>query len=292
MLLVRKLGAPIIWDRSMVQEYLRTGPALVMARLGNTLSQESQPLLIATILSPEITTAYMVTRRAADIVARMLNVIVGSSMGSFAHLAGEGDDSKTAGIAGRLLAISASMGLIGFATYVGANSLFVSVWVGEKFVLGQVVILFVGIALFVRVVRGMMGQLFYGLGDFVYPSMIILLESLLGLGLSVVLLHMIGVAGVPVALMASGLLAMALLGFRLATRLPSAIHYLFILKLLLLGLIFFGLGMGPAYVGMAVDSWTDLILFAAALLAGFTTIYALVNWQMSREILRRVVRRT
>jgi len=289
--LYRRLAAPISWDADIVKEYVRTSPALVMSRLGNTLSQESQPLLITVLLSPEITTAYMLTRRAADIVFRLLSVIVGSSSGPFAHLAGEGDNKKTGSIAGQLLALSASLGLIGFATYVGANSAFISLWVGTSFVLSQGIILFIGIGYLVRTIRGIMGQLLFGLGDFVYPSIMVLFEGLFTVGLSVLLLNILGVAGVPLALAISASLSGIIIGVRLRGRLPAAFNYTFILKLLFSALLFFAIVMNLAQMDLAIDSWGGFVLLAAILLASLSIVYGLLHWKMSKEKIKGVMRR-
>ncbi|RMG91502.1 MAG: hypothetical protein D6706_18160, partial [Chloroflexi bacterium] len=86
--LVSALGSKIKLEWAIIREYLRTSPALFMATVGNTVSQQSEPVLITMLTSPEMTTVYMVTRRAADIVFQSLSVIYGSVLSSLSHLVG------------------------------------------------------------------------------------------------------------------------------------------------------------------------------------------------------------
>ena len=284
-----KMESRMSLDRNIIKEYMRTSPALLMARVGNTLSQESEPLLITMFLSPEVTTAYMVTRRAADIVFRLLNVVVGSTMGSFAHLAGCGDSDKTIRVAQKLLILSFSLGAIGFAAYVGANQAFVSLWVGESFVFGQNIILFIAFGFFARAFRGLLGQILYGLGDFVYPSIVILLEGIARITLAVMLLNMLGVIGVPLALTLSCLVAIVALGFRFRSELAIRFYLPTIVRFLFSGVILFAISVGLIQVEVDIDSWIGFTLYLSMLLACTLTTYALMNWTRCREAYRSLV---
>ena len=287
--LFRRLGSGMVLDRHIIRDYVRTSPALLMARVGNTASQEAEPLLITMFLSPEVTTAYMVTRRAADIVLRMLSVIVGSTMGSFAHLAGGGDNMKTNRIAINLLMLSFSLGAIGFATYVGANHTFVSLWVGESFALDHYIILFIGLGFFARTFQGLLGQMLYGLGDFVHTSMVILLEGATRLILAVWLLGTLGVIGVPMALALSCIIAAVVLGCRLKSQLTMRFYFPAIARFLLSGMVLFGICVSLTQIEMGIDSWIGFTLYLGVLLAGAMTMYTLMNWARCREAYKSII---
>lgn len=283
-----KLEATMSLDRDIIKEYMRTSPVLFMARVGNTISKESDPLLITIFLSPELTTAYMVTRRAADIVFRLLSVIVGSTMGSFSHLAGGGDDEKTSGVAKTLLTLSFSISAIGFATYVGANHAFMSLWVGDVFVLNQDVILFIALGFFARTFRGILGQMLYGLGDFIYPSIIILSEGVVRLVLAVWLLNMLGVVGVPLAFTLSCLISILPMGSRLISRLGTGLYLSVIVRLLLSVAVLFGGAVSLINMGISIDSWGEFILLLGGILIVFLMLYMSINWASCRGFYRDV----
>jgi len=289
MSLFRRLAARMVLNRSIIKEYVRTSPALLMARVGGTASQEAEPLLITLFLSPEVTTAYMLTRKAADIVFLMLSVIVGSTMGSFSHLAGGGDREKIGRIVKQLLILSFSAGAVGFATFVGANHAFVSLWVGNSFVLGQEIILFIGLGFFARTFRGLLGQMLYGLGDFVQTSMVILLEGSARIVLAAGLLSTIGVIGVPLAFALSCSIAIVVLGFRLKSQLTMRFYFSAIARFLLSGAVLFVICVSLTQMETGIDSWVGFTLYLAVLLAGAMTMYTLMNWPRCRETYKSIV---
>ncbi len=284
-----KLESKMKLDRYIIKEFLRTSPILLMARTGNTLSQESEPLLITLFLSPEITTAYMVTRRAADIVFRLLNVIVGSTMSSFAHLAGHGDVAKINNIAQKLLMLSFSIGVIGFATYVGANHAFVSLWVGESFALDLYVILFIALGFLARTLRGLIAQMLFGLGSFMYPSVIILIEGVFRIILAAVLLNLLGVVGVPIAFALSCLFGVVVLGLRLIFDLKMYFDFFSVFRLFGSGVVLFGVGVIVNIFEIEVTTWVSLLLLLVMLFCSVFVIYAAINWSKCREIYRDIV---
>ena len=287
--LFRNLAGRTRLDIKILKEYARTSPALLMSRVGGTLSHESEPLLITMFLSPEVTTAYMVTRRAADIVFRLLGVIVGSTMGSFAHLAGCGDQDRTAKTASDLFVLSFSVGAVAFSTYVGANHAFISLWVGESFVLSQNIIFFIAIGFFARTLRVLLGQILYGLGDFVYTSVIVLLEGVARIALAMGLLNMLGMMGVPLAFVLSSLIAMAVLGFRFKKLLAMHFDYSAMTRLLVSSLFLFVAGTGIAELGIEADSWGALSMYLIILLAGSLVTYILLNWSRFRDTYKSVI---
>lgn len=291
LLLIIKLETKISLSLNIIKEYWKSSPILLMARLGDTVSQEAEPFLITVFLSPELTTAYMVTRRAADIVFRLLNIVAGSTMGSFAHLAGSGNNIKTTRVAKKLLIISFSIGVIGFATYVGVNHAFVSLWVGEPFVLEQNIILFIALGLFSRNLRGLLGHLLYGVGDFVYPSIITLIEGFVRVFLTVLLLSVTGLMGVPLSLMLSSTIAMIILGLRLKRELAMHINYFNVVRVVFSGLVLFGVSTSMMFVGVNINSWFDFVLYSIVILAVVLVVFVLMNLKWCQYIYKNIVSR-
>ena len=282
-----KLNCRIKLDRSILRDYLRTSPALVSARAGNTISKESEPLLITMLLSPELTTVYMVTRKASDIVLRLLNVIIGSTMSTFAHLAGGEDRERTSRIAGKLLALSFCAGTICFATYVATNQSFVSLWVGEDFVLDRWVILSIALGFFSRSLRGLQAQMLYGLGSFTFPSLVILVEGVLRILVAVGLTVMFGVIGVPVAVTITCGVAVLVLGLRLKKELEMRINTFAIARSIMSAALLFAVGFGLTGIGLELESWVEFCLFLTVVLLMVTASYLLVNWTSCRGIYKK-----
>lgn len=275
--LFRGLGAKVVLDRKIINEYVKTSPPLLMATTGNTISQEAEPLLITMFLTPEITAAYMVTRRAADIVFRMLNVIAGSTMGAFSHLVGSGDVQRTTEVVKKLLMLSYILGAIGFAGYVGANQAFISLWVGESFLLEQNITFFIALALFARTFRGLLGRMLYGLGDFTYTSVVIFLEGIVRVLLALGLLNTFGLIGVPLAFILPCLIAVLILGFRLKKQLVLSISFPAIGRLLLTAIVLFTASLGLLSMNLDVKSWGGFAIYLTGLLMVSSIICITMN---------------
>ena len=287
--LFRRLNVRVEFKKSVIKEYCKTAPVLLMATAGDTLSQQAEPLLITVFLSPEVTTAYMVTRRVADIVFHILNVIIGSTMGTFAHLVGSDNRDNVRNTVSKLLFISFSLGVIGFATYVGMGQAFVSLWVGESFALDQTVILFIALGFFARAFRGLLGQILYGLGDFTYTATVIMLEGVGRLFMASALLDLLGVVGVPLAFALSSVLSILILGPRLKTALTMQYHLFSITRLMFSGVILFGLATSLVQMKLPVDSWVGFSLYSGVFLLSIMIIYILINWTKCRDIYRNLV---
>jgi O-antigen/teichoic acid export membrane protein len=292
--LLYKLEIKARVNYKIIKEYVQTSPVLFMSALGNALSQQADPLLITMFLSPEVTTAYMVTRRAADIVFKLMNVIVGSTMGSFSHLVGSDDDEKTKDVVKKLLIVSFLLGVIGFAGYVGTNQAFVALWVGKPFALGQNIILFIALGFFARSFRGLLGQMLYGLGDFAYPSIVILLEGLLRVVIAIVLLSAVGVIGIPLAFMFSCVIATSFLAFRLKNQLVAIINLSLMARFLFTAIVIFCLCFSLALllekVSVTINSWGDFIAYLTILLTVASAVCVLINWKSCHDIYRHIIK--
>jgi len=286
--LFRWLGAKISLDKNIIKEYFKTAPFLLMATTGNTLSQQSEPLLITLFLTPEITTAYMVTRRAADIVFQMLNIVVGSTMGSFAHLVGASDLGKIATVAKQLLMLSFSIGVVGFATFVAADQAFVTLWLGEGIVLDQDIVFWIGVGFLAQAFRGLLGQILYGLDDFFKSSVVILFEGIARIGLAVWLLGMLGIIGIPLALLISSVVAIIILALRLKMKLSLYVSFGSIIRLLFSGVVLYGGAVSISQLALTIDSWLVFALYLAGFMLAIISIYVLINWARCSEIYKRV----
>jgi len=276
-LLFRQLKVKICADYQIIKEYVRTSPALLMARMGDVLSRESEPLLITLILSPEVTAAYMITRKAADMVFQIISVLTGSSYSAFSHLAGERDLKKTWAIASKLLLLTFIPSLLGFAAYAGLNEPFVNLWVGRGFALDYEVVFLIGCAFFVYSLRAMVWQLLNGLGDFVYTSNVIAGEGVNRVALILLGLSVFGVAGVPCALLVSCLLSLFFLGLRLKTTLFVNVDMGFMIRSLFSVVVLFGSALLIPEDLLNSESWVVFIMYAVVFFGALMTMLGAMN---------------
>jgi O-antigen/teichoic acid export membrane protein len=260
-----------------------------MARIGNTLSQESEPLLITLFLTPEVTAVYMITRKVADIVFQMVSVLYGASYSSFSHLAGEGDKEKTRDMVFKLVVLVFTLSLIGFAVYVGANQSFVELWVGNDFILPQQVVLLIGTAFFFRSVRGIVWQALNGLGNFVHTSIVLVVEGICKVFLAVILLPSLGVVAIPIALTVACLLSLITLGVMLKKVLDVNFNLGSKIRIILSIVSLIG---GSSFIASHLlyeVSWGTLILYVSGLISGLALLFGLINYRMCLMMFKRGV---
>jgi O-antigen/teichoic acid export membrane protein len=270
-------------EKRIITEYVKTSPALLLATSGNALSQDSEPLLITMLINAEATTAYMVARKVADMVFQLISVINGSILGSFSHLAGENDSAKMKKVASIFMSLAFILSLVGFSIYVAVNNTFLALWVGDTYIFDQHLILIIGIGFFSRAVRGTAWKILYSIGDFTYTSAVILLEGICKIGLALLLLGMLGVAGVPYALALTGFASLVVLGLRLVK-----LHSLELNRSVILGMFFSILACGLIVrLFTSHASWLGLIV--SSLLLSFALLLAifLINRQICTQYIKK-----
>jgi len=281
--LLRWLDISYILDSNIIKEYVRTAPALLGAKVGQGVAQESEPLLITILLTPEITTAYMIVRRAADIVFNLLSQIVGSVLGSFGHLVGSASMKKVSMVTYALIALIALLGMIGFSIYIVMNESFIRLWVGDEYFLSKAVIILLGVAFFLRSVRSIIWQLLNGMGDFIYTSMCILFEGVVRIILLVFFMPFIGVVAVPLALLTASVISLYVLAKRMNREICFVYNvrtvslYLMSLLASFMVSIFLGTVLNPiSWLG-----FVGILLIVSILFLLFSTV---LNWKLCKQI--------
>jgi O-antigen/teichoic acid export membrane protein len=283
--LFRELRARVVLDAAIIKEYLHLGGAMFIARLGSALSRESDPLLITLLLRPELTTAYMLTRRAADIVFQMLSVVYGATHSGFSHLVGHGEKERIATVATRLLIMVFFSGLVGFITYVVMNHSFLALWVGEAFALDKWIIIGIGVAFFASSLRNMVWQVLNGFGEYQYSSRVIFLEGIGKILLAAALLNFLGMPGMPIALVVSSIISMIALFVKLQSHVKLSVKsrdsaYAFAIAIILFVLSGF-------YASMFHPvSWVMFVLLSGVVVFGVSMLCALSNWPMFRALIK------
>lgn len=275
--LFKQLGEKISVNLGIVMEYLRNSPSMLLSRIGETLSLQSEPILITMFISAEATTIYMISRRVAEIIFRLFNVCIGATMGPFSHLVGENDVGKTTKLVKKLLFVSLMIAVLGFSSYIATSSQFIALWVGDDYLMGQFILILIGLGFLFRSIRGISNQLLYGLGEFIYSSRVVFCESLFRLGLLALLLSQIGIVGVPMSLLIACFLSSLLLIRQLEQKLASSIVNQYTVSVMTS--VFAGVCVAIAIPSFFQGqySWAGFILFAGLSFTGIFFTLALMN---------------
>ena len=238
--------------------------------------KNNETKLIAMILRPELAPAFVITRRAADMVEQLLLVINASTFPSFTHLYAEGDIKKSRRAVYRIMTLCFGAGLIGFGTYVAANQAFVHLWTGSEHFLGQGVTLLMALGLLMMVIKQFLSRFIIGMGDIVYPSLLILAEAVIRVILMVGLLIVFGLAGLPVGMLISCSVFGLIYYKRLNTKAPLSFFQGWNwLRPSLLVVVVFGIGFLAAQQVPILETWLrwgGYLFFAVGFLSMFNLL--------------------
>lgn len=260
-LLFLNLGAQIVFDRNILKELIRLIPYVFFARIGRSLANNIEPILIALIMRPELITAFVLTRRAADMVSTILHVLIASIFPSFSHLVAEGHVRKSARVVYRIISLSFGAGLVGFGVYVTGNEAFVRLWVGPEQFIGQILTLLIGLGLLMRMLQNVLSRLLIGTGDIRVPSLLILIEAVLRVALMYVLLMALHLAGLPIGMLISCAVFAMIYYKRLAAQLslPFFQGWSHLKSAITLAAVF-SIGFASATYFALISTWLGLIV--------------------------------
>lgn len=274
--LTQELGGVWRINKTMIRDFYRLSPALFAGRVGNSMVKNIEPVLIAMILRPELAPAFIITRRAADMVEQLLQVINASTFPSFAHLYAEGDIKKSRRAVSMIMALCFGAGLIGFGTYIAANRAFVHLWVGSEHFLGQGLTLLMAMGLLMMVINQFLSRFIIGMGDIVCPSLLILAEAVIRVILMAGLLLGLGLAGLPLGM----LISCVIFGWIYYKRFEAKLPFSFFqdwnwLRPSLLVLAVFSIGFFAARQVPILETWIRFgvyLIFVAGALSMFNLL--------------------
>jgi O-antigen/teichoic acid export membrane protein len=201
--LTRELGGGWQIDKSIIWDFCQLSPVLFAGRVGKSMVKNMEPTLIAVMLMPELAPPFVITKRAADMVEQLVQVINASTFPSFAHLYAERHVERSRYALSRIMTLCFGAALIGFGTYVAANQAFVQLWVGSEHFLGRAMTVLMALGLLMMVINQFLSRLIIGTGDIAYPSLLVLSEGMIRVILMAGLLYGFGLAGLPLGMMLS-----------------------------------------------------------------------------------------
>lgn len=202
-LLYRSNGGFWFSKPTKLKELFAISPYVFVGRFGNSLARNIEPTLIAIVLSPEITTAFTVMRRAADLVFQMINVVLGSSFASVAHVFALGDEEKSASVSKMILQTGFFASMLGYGIYLTSNQSFVGLWVGQEYFISQLLVGLIAVSLFTRTLQNFLIDQNMAMGNLKNTSLLVFGETITRIMLIYILLYMFGVIGAPLGLVIS-----------------------------------------------------------------------------------------
>jgi len=194
------------WDKTTFKDYLKLTPNLMLSKFGTSLVGNIEPTLINIFLSPEVAVFFSVTKKGGGLVKMFLDRIGGVLFPSMAHLYSEKNNLQYKTFCLKLLSFILPLSLLLFILYILLNKSFVALWVGPDNFLGYTMTILIGASLILSFFSNLLSYLLATTGDIKFSSNSVFFESVLNVALLLILLIYLGVYGLPIALIISGLI--------------------------------------------------------------------------------------
>lgn len=206
---------------ALLKEYLRLVPLSMVGGVGHSLMYQSEGATVGLVLGAEFAPVLLLTRKLAELVRSCVDMIGHCTFGSFSHLVASSERDRSLKIHAQLLAIWLTLALSGVATYIAVNKNLVTLWVGPDFFGGHRLTVLIGLQLLIAGSANLSNFLYRATGAVSESCQALFLESLIRLPLMVALIYGCGLCGVPLAAIATSLVAGAIIRRSTVRRLGS-----------------------------------------------------------------------
>ncbi|MFZ2448252.1 MAG: oligosaccharide flippase family protein [Syntrophobacteraceae bacterium] len=270
--LLKQLRAAIRFDFGVIREIRGLSLALFASKLGSSAAGQIEPALIAYFIRPELATSFVVTKKVTAIIDYCLNTIISSVFPGFAHLYGEGNKVRAAQVYMQIATMICCLSAVAYSLYLAGNHAFIDLWVGNQQFAGQTVTLLIALGCFFATLLNFNFYFISATGDIKVPSLINAAESVFRLCLMAVLLNMVGIIGLPLAIIISSIVFYICVSRRMQNHFPSKLLTLRdTLRLFLVCSVLFAIALGASSIPLC--SWITLISY----LIGLGIIFILIE---------------
>ncbi|MHB1169157.1 MAG: lipopolysaccharide biosynthesis protein, partial [Longimicrobiales bacterium] len=204
---LREVRAPLRPSTATVRDFLTVSGPLLVSKLGSAAMNRSDATLITILLRPELATSYSLTRRAADVVLRLLDRFGAAAFAGFSHLAGSEQRERAGTVHGQIMSVYSGAGALMIGAYVAGNAAFVDLWVGREYYLGPVITVLLGLSILAGGAASLSNYLLSATGRIPLSAWINLAEAVARVPLMLILLLSTGVVGLPVAVLLTAIVA-------------------------------------------------------------------------------------
>ncbi len=200
--------AHVRFSKAWAKEMLVVSPATAAGGIAYALATQSENALVGVLLGPELVPVLALTRKGADVLRALLDTISYGIYGGFAHLVASSERARVLCVRSEVGALRLSLAVVLGAAYLAANRSFVTVWVGPAYFGGPLLtaliagqMIFVSGAYFANYIYRACGQVVKG-------SLFLVVECVCRLPLMAVLVTTLGLVGIPLAAIATSLVAL------------------------------------------------------------------------------------
>jgi O-antigen/teichoic acid export membrane protein len=200
----RVLHTKPVFKREIFHDYFTISPVMFLARMGSQLTAKIEPTLIVMFINPELATMFTVAKRLIEVMMSFANTVRAGMIAGFSHYFGEKGAEATIDLLDRILQMTVGFSFAITLVYLATNRYFVNLWVGRELYIGTLICVFIGLEALTKSVGDSMLQLVGALGEMRRSSIALFAESVIKVGLMFLFLPLIGIVGLPVAALLSG----------------------------------------------------------------------------------------
>jgi O-antigen/teichoic acid export membrane protein len=207
----------IRFNRDVVRQLVLASPATAIGGASYALMSQSEIVLVAALLRPELAVVYALTRKAADVGRSLVDMIGFATYGGFAHLMGSPNRAAALSTRARILSLHLSLAVAVAAAYLAVNRSFMDRWLSPGLFGGALLVFLMAVQCVVLGHSYLINLLYRATGRVVEGSIALVAEALVRLPLLAILLLVFGLPGLPVAAITTAAIS-ALIVQRLALK--------------------------------------------------------------------------
>ncbi|MBI5249947.1 MAG: hypothetical protein HY912_10680 [Desulfomonile tiedjei] len=222
MVVILRRQALLEWmrfDRGIFKEIFSSSSFEFGGSVAHTVSAQSDNLIIAAALSPELCNVFTFTGMAHKMSSTLGAYIPHATMAGLAHLAGESNPDRVKKVVADILKFSAMVGALLLCVVIFLNETLVGIWVGSQYYGGA----WLNIIFFAGAVLSMfflgLNTILSALGEFRTAGSLVILQGCVQLPLMAGLGYMAGIPGLALAPVLAMALAIPLQAITLIRRL-------------------------------------------------------------------------
>jgi O-antigen/teichoic acid export membrane protein len=203
---------------------------------------------------------------------------------SVAHLHSEGDTRKFRSVIATILAVSYGGAIIGLGTYMAANQMFITLWIGPGQSLGEMTTLCMALGIMVLFMRQLLFLFLISIDDIKFASFMDLVEAVCRMAIMVGLLYGVGLIGLPLGMLFSCSLFGLILWHRFKKKVPPVqFQRSFLMRPLVLLALVFITGYAASLYFTMIASWGGFGVYLAVAVATLSTTTLIMIPQFKSE---------
>ena len=257
--------------RQALLPLLRFSGGVFVSQVSSVLSNDTDKVIVGAILGPAQVAVYQIGYRLYDFARSLFVSPVGVLLPRFSALDAQGRQARLTETMCHASSVMVAILVGAYAPLMIWSGELIRLWVGPKFQGSQAVLFILSMAMMTQAHNSALGFALFGVGDYVTVPRVALIRAVVNVAVSVVLCYLIGLPGVALGTVVTGLPAQAYLTW-FAVRRFDLSHWRYWVRPLLGASIGVGVAWGVVTIAIAArasTTWLDL----ATAFAGFEAVY-------------------